>query len=43
MKLMMDQAARDEMTSEFDAIMAKLGETGASAKAARVVVDELKP
>jgi lipid-A-disaccharide synthase len=39
--LMNDQAARDVMISEFDAIIAKLGETGASAKAARVIVDEL--
>ncbi|MEY2489898.1 MAG: lipid-A-disaccharide synthase [Verrucomicrobiota bacterium] len=43
LKLMVDRAARDEMTSEFDAIIAKLGEAGASAKAARVVVDELNP
>jgi lipid-A-disaccharide synthase len=42
LKLMNDQAARDTMISEFDAIIAKLGETGASAKAARVVVDELE-
>ena len=35
LKLMNDQAARDAMISEFDAIIAKLGETGASAKAAR--------
>jgi lipid-A-disaccharide synthase len=41
-KLMNDQAVRDMMISEFDAIIAKLGETGASAKAARVIVDELK-
>jgi lipid-A-disaccharide synthase len=41
LKLMNDQAARDMMTSEFDAIIAKLGETGASAKAARVILDEL--
>ena len=41
LKLMNDQAARDVMISEFDAIIAKLGETGASAKAARVIVDEL--
>jgi lipid-A-disaccharide synthase len=41
LKLMNDQAARDIMISEFDAIIAKLGETGASAKAARVILDEL--
>jgi lipid-A-disaccharide synthase len=41
-KLMNDQAARDLMVSEFDAIIEKLGETGASAKAARVILDELK-
>ena len=42
LKLIDDQAARDVMISEFDAIIAKLGEAGASAKAARVVFDELK-
>ena len=41
LKLMNDQAAREVMISEFNAIIAKLGETGASAKAARVIVDEL--
>jgi lipid-A-disaccharide synthase len=41
LKLMNDQAARDAMISEFNAIIAKLGETGASAKAARVIIDEL--
>jgi lipid-A-disaccharide synthase len=41
LKLMNDQAARDLMISEFDEIIAKLGETGASAKAARVMIDEL--
>jgi lipid-A-disaccharide synthase len=40
-KLTNDQAARDVMTSEFDAIIAELGESGASTKAARVIVDEL--
>jgi hypothetical protein len=38
---MNDQAAREMMISEFDAIIAKLGGTGASANAARVIVDEL--
>ena len=42
LKLIDDQAARDVMISEFDAIIAKLGEAGASAKAARVVFDELR-
>jgi lipid-A-disaccharide synthase len=41
LKLMNDQAAREMMSSEFAAIIAKLGESGASATAARAVVDEL--
>jgi len=41
LKLLDDQAARDVMTSEFDAIIAQLGETGASGKAARVILNEL--
>jgi lipid-A-disaccharide synthase len=41
LKLMNDQPARDMMVSEFDSIIEKLGETGASAKAARVIFDEL--
>jgi lipid-A-disaccharide synthase len=41
LKLMSDQAARDLMILEFDAIIAKLGKTGASARAARVIIDEL--
>lgn len=41
LKLVMDDGARDAMTSEFEAIIAKLGETGASATAARAVLDEL--
>jgi lipid-A-disaccharide synthase len=41
LKLMNDQAEREAMISEFDAIIAKLGETGASAKAARAILDEL--
>jgi lipid-A-disaccharide synthase len=40
LKLMNDQPARDVMVSEFDAIIAKLGETGASAKAARAIIAE---
>jgi lipid-A-disaccharide synthase len=43
LKLMNDQAARDMMISEFDTIIAKLGESGASMKAAQVILDELKP
>jgi lipid-A-disaccharide synthase len=42
LKLVDDRAARDQMTSEFDAIIAKLGESGASAKAARAIIEELK-
>jgi lipid-A-disaccharide synthase len=41
LKLMNDQSARDQMTSEFDAIIAKLGESGASTKAAQAIIDEL--
>ena len=41
LKLMNDQLAREQMTSEFDAIIAKLGESGASAKAAQAIIDEL--
>jgi lipid-A-disaccharide synthase len=41
LKLMNDQAARAVMVSEFDSIIEKLGETGASAKAARVILGEL--
>jgi lipid-A-disaccharide synthase len=41
LRLMNDRAARERVISEFDAIIAKLGEGGASAKAARVIVDEL--
>ncbi|HXM32627.1 MAG TPA: lipid-A-disaccharide synthase [Chthoniobacterales bacterium] len=40
-KLLSDRAARDLMTLEFDAIIAKLGESGASEKAARTIIDEL--
>ena len=41
LRLMNDRNARDLVISEFDAIIAKLGESGASTKAARVIVDEL--
>jgi len=40
-KLLSDHAARDLMTLEFDAIIAKLGESGASEKAARTIIEEL--
>ena len=40
-KLLSDRAARDLMTLEFDAIIAKLGESGASEKAARTIIEEL--
>jgi lipid-A-disaccharide synthase len=41
LKLMNDQPARDVMISEFNAIIGKLGESGASARAARAILDEL--
>jgi lipid-A-disaccharide synthase len=41
LQLMSDPTARDKMISGFDAIIEKLGETGASAKAARAITDEL--
>jgi lipid-A-disaccharide synthase len=41
LKLMNDRAARDQMISDFDPIIAKLGESGASAKAARAILAEL--
>ncbi|MEY2551506.1 MAG: lipid-A-disaccharide synthase [Verrucomicrobiota bacterium] len=39
--LMDDSTRRQEMVAEFDAVIAKLGETGASEKAARAILDEL--
>jgi hypothetical protein len=36
-----DPAARERMAVEFGGVIEKLGETGASAKAAHVVVDAL--
>jgi lipid-A-disaccharide synthase len=39
--LMDDSTRRQEMVTEFDAIIAKLGETGASEKAARAILAEL--
>jgi lipid-A-disaccharide synthase len=41
LQLMNDLAVRDQMISEFDAIIEKLGETGASAKAAQAILAEL--
>lgn len=41
LKLLSDCAARDLMILEFDAIIAKLGESGASEKAARTIIEEL--
>ena len=41
LRLMNDSAAREKMIAEFDAIVAKLGEAGASAKAARAILEEL--
>ncbi len=41
LQLINNPAARDRMISEFDQIVAKLGEGGASKKAARAIVEEL--
>jgi lipid-A-disaccharide synthase len=41
LKLLSEPAARDVMTLEFDEIIAKLGESGASEKAARTIIAEL--
>jgi lipid-A-disaccharide synthase len=41
LQLINDPAARDRMISEFDQIVAKLGEGGASEKAARAILEEL--
>ncbi len=40
LELMSDENIRQTMTSAFDAVIAQLGETGASEKAARVILDE---
>ena len=40
--LMEDSPARDRMISDFDAIISKLGGTGASGRAARAILQELK-
>ena len=42
LQLMYDSAARDRMIREFDRIVAKLGEGGASEKAARAILEELE-
>jgi lipid-A-disaccharide synthase len=41
-RLMEDATARDRMISDFDAIISKLGGTGASQRAARAILKELK-
>ena len=41
LRLMHNRVARNRMISEFDAIVPQLGEGGASAKAARTIVEEL--
>jgi lipid-A-disaccharide synthase len=41
LRLMHNRVARNRMISEFDAIVPQLGEGGASATAARAIVDEL--
>jgi lipid-A-disaccharide synthase len=39
--LMNDSAHRSQMIADFDAIIARLGETGASEKAASAILEEL--
>ena len=41
-RLMEDACAREQMISEFDAIMGKLGRGGASEKAAQAIMEEVK-
>ena len=41
-RLMEDAEARQRMTSEFDAIVGKLGEGGAAEKAARAILEEIR-
>jgi lipid-A-disaccharide synthase len=41
LQLMGNRDARDQMISEFDAIVTKLGEGGASEKAARAIIEEI--
>ena len=42
MRLMNDDAARAVLLAEFDAIIASLGETGASMAAARAILEEIE-
>jgi lipid-A-disaccharide synthase len=41
LQLMNDSSRREQMVAEFDAVIAKLGETGASERAARAILSEL--
>jgi lipid-A-disaccharide synthase len=41
LQLMNEPAVREQMISDFDAVIEKLGESGASAKAARAIIEEL--
>jgi lipid-A-disaccharide synthase len=41
LQLMNEPAVREQMISDFDAVVEKLGESGASAKAARAILQEL--
>jgi len=41
LKLLNDPAARQQMLADFDRVIEKLGETGASEKAARAILGEL--
>ena len=41
LELMNDSARREKMITDFDAVISKLGETGASEKAARAILSEL--
>ena len=41
LRLLQDQSARDAVTSEFDRIIATLGQEGASSTAAQAILDEL--
>jgi lipid-A-disaccharide synthase len=41
LQLINDPAVREQMVSDFDGVIEKLGESGASAKAARAIIEEL--
>jgi lipid-A-disaccharide synthase len=41
LELMPESPRREQMIADFDGIIAKLGETGASEKAARAILSEL--